>query len=301
LVTNSEQAKHSFFSIPTIASYVTSEARVMLLKNLVANEKNGVVYCDTDSIFLTGDFVGDVSDDLGSFKLEDKKVIEINGLKNYKYNDEKGETHVVLKGVSRGSTKVKTNKWNQDVYETQSFYKTKASLRQSKEAGRSYKRVKVITNNYDKREYFNDGTTRPLICVNDEFINAMTFIKQKVVKEKEIFKHHPNNIREAVMVFFINGGKVYSKDLIDHVTGNSKKELQSYKGLHAMDGVHMDVFCEYADEAYYTDRIIDVFQDVLLDFNTSDKMKDHLVNLYKEKENERAKFTEYEFEEDVPF
>lgn len=308
LVTENDKFKNSFFSIPAISSYVTSEARVTLLKNLLANEHNKVTYCDTDSIFLEGFFDGNVGDNLGDFKKEDKTVTCIRGLKNYDYEDNEGKQHTVIKGVSRGSIKKESSVAGEAIYTSTRYYKTKASLRQGHEAGSAYTMVKVIRNNYDKREVLKDGNTTPLICRDNEFINATTFIRNKVHKErkKKRFRFEPSNIREAVMMFFVGGGKVYTKDLRDHVTGRSNKELRQYFGLYAKDGVHMDVFCEMVPDEFYTDRIIDVFQDVLLSYNTVTKMREYLEQQQAEKIVVSVKnLKEYEFSfeslDDVPF
>jgi hypothetical protein len=157
LITENEKFKNSFFAIPTYSSYITSEARIVLLKGLLANEKNGVAYCDTDSIFLTGDFIGDVGTELGQFKKEDKQVIEIRGLKNYVYKDEEGE-HETIKGVSKRSEKIGENS-----YKTQKYYKTKEALRRQKEAGESYSQTKVLKHIYDKRIVNkSNGSTKPI-------------------------------------------------------------------------------------------------------------------------------------------
>ena len=161
LETENEQMKASFSSIPTYSSYITSAARVMLLQNLVANEKNGVTYCDTDSIALDGEFIGKISDKLGDFKLEPKTLIEVNGLKNYKYlNHETGETHDVIKGVSRGSKKIEGTEV--PTYETKKYFKSKQGLRQDKEAGESYTQTKELKHRYDKRIVLSDGSTKPI-------------------------------------------------------------------------------------------------------------------------------------------
>jgi hypothetical protein len=160
LITENEKMKASFFSIPTFSSYITSSARVMLLKNLLANEKQGVCYCDTDSIFLTGDFRGSISDDIGDFKDEHKNIIEISGLKNYKYIDEHGEERTVIKGISRGSKKREGTEI--PTYETQKYFKTKESIREGREAGESYISVKELRHKYDKRIVNLDGTTKPI-------------------------------------------------------------------------------------------------------------------------------------------
>lgn len=68
LITENEKLKASFFSIPVFSSYITSEARIILLKGLLDNEKNSVCYCDTDSIFLEKEFIGNVGEELGQFK-----------------------------------------------------------------------------------------------------------------------------------------------------------------------------------------------------------------------------------------
>ena len=312
LITENEKFKNSFFSIPTISSYITSEARVTLLKNLLANENNKVVYCDTDAIFLQNDFIGEVSDKLGAFKKEEKKVTKINGLKNYVYEDHEGREHIVIKGISRGSIKKTTTRQGEDVYESPKYYKSKAALRQNHEAGTGYTMVKTVRNTYDKRFVFTSqgydskiGETLPLLCVKNKPINAITFLRPKSdaarIKRLKAFRYEPQNIREAVMMFFVTGGQVYTKDIIAHVTGRSKEELKSYKGLHSMEGYHMDVFCESVPDEFYTDRIIDVFQDVLLTYNKKEKMQEYLQKQKDLYTIEPIAISEYEFEYDTPF
>ena len=311
LITENERFKNSFFSIPALSSYITSEARVILLQNLIANEKNGVVYCDTDSIFVTDNFVGNVSDSLGDFKKEDKTITSISGLKNYTYADSEGKENIVIKGISRGSRTQGTNAQGETTYASERYIKTKAALRRGLEAGSAYTMVKTVRQCYDKREVLAGGDTLPLVCVNNEFINATTFLRSATAaalkqrhlnKQKKRFRYEPQNIKEAVMMFFIGGGKVYTKDLQDHVTGSSAAELKSYFGLYAKDGYHMDVFCESVPDEFYTDRIVDVFQDVLLSYNTVTKMREALqANADALALSYAKKISEYEFDYDVPF
>lgn len=157
LMTENEQMKASFYSIPVFSSYITSEARILLLKNLLQNEKNNVVYCDTDSIFLSGNFDGDCSDTLGSWKHEQKTIKEVSGLKNYVYIDENGKEKIVIKGISRNSVKISERK-----YSTKKYYKTKGSLRQGKEAGESFEQIKELKHTYDKRIVLSNGQTKPI-------------------------------------------------------------------------------------------------------------------------------------------
>jgi len=304
VITQNEKSKNSYFSIPTFSSYITSQARVTLLKTLIANECNNVLYCDTDSIFLERDFIGNVSDELGDFKVENKKIIQIRGLKNYTYIDKDGKTNNVIKGVSRSSIKKGTFEAGTESYSSERYYKTKESIRQNKQAGQSYIMVKKITNNYDKREVLPDGNTNALFSKNDILINATKFIRPKsdAAKRKRLkaFIYEPQNVKEYILLFFVNGGKVYTKDLIDNVTGKSK-EIKYYKGLHDKNGMHMDVFCEMMPEYFYTDRIIDAFQDVLLSFNNKNKMLEYLEQLKKEQITIKPQILEYDFDYDTPF
>lgn len=156
LTVENESLKNSYFSIALFSSYITSAGRIKLLNGLLQNEKNGVAYCDTDSIFLEKNFIGDVGKKIGQFKLEDKIVTEINGLKNYVYihND---ETITLIKGVGKGSIKIGENK-----YQIKQYYKTKESLRQKKEAGDIKTVVKELKHKYDKRTVLTNGETKPI-------------------------------------------------------------------------------------------------------------------------------------------
>lgn len=159
LITENEKMKNSFFSIPVYSSYITSHARIILLKGLLANENNDVCYCDTDSIFLNGNFTGNISDMIGDFKKEEKHIIEIRGLKNY-VHEEKGKNINVIKGVPKGSIQKKGTKVL--TFESKKYIKTKQAIAQNKEAGKSYIMVKELKHNYDKRQVNNDGTTKPI-------------------------------------------------------------------------------------------------------------------------------------------
>jgi hypothetical protein len=162
LITENEKFKNSFFSIPTYSSYITSTARIILLKALLQNENNGVCYCDTDSIFLEGLFEGNISDALGDFKKENKTVIRVLGLKNYAYIDESGTEIQVIKGISKNSVKKIDPITKEISFETQKYFKTKQSLRNNKEAGQAYTMKKTLKHSYDKRIVLSDGNTKPI-------------------------------------------------------------------------------------------------------------------------------------------
>lgn len=145
------------FSIPSFASYITSYGRVKLLQQLIKMENNSPVYCDTDSIFYEindGSIIS--SNELGAWKIEEKIVTEIRGLKNYKYIDNGVEKHK-LKGVPSKAIKIAEN-----IYEYENLLKTKEALRRNKDNGVLTKRVKQIKGKYNKRIVLADGETKPI-------------------------------------------------------------------------------------------------------------------------------------------
>ena len=89
--------------------------------------------------------------------MEPKKVIEVNGLKNYKYINGDGKETTVIKGISRNSIKISEGKFS-----TQKYYKTKQSIVQNKEAGEGYEQIKTLTHIYDKRTIIANGETKPI-------------------------------------------------------------------------------------------------------------------------------------------
>lgn len=158
LITENYQTKSTFFSIPSIASYITSSARIKLLDGLLKNENKKVVYCDTDSIFLE-DYENinlPLSNELGDWKLEDKHITEIRGLKNYSYI-ENGKHHHAIKGVPRGAKEIGKFK-----FESKKYIKTKEAIRRNKKTGEQKIVVKTITNKYDKRIVLENGNTKPI-------------------------------------------------------------------------------------------------------------------------------------------
>lgn len=145
------------YSIPSFASYITSGARVKILKKLLECEKNKVVYCDTDSIFIENDFGIESENFLGGWCKEEKIVTEIRGLKNYKFLS-KGKEYHRLKGVPS-----KAKKTGENSYQYFNLVKTKESLRRNLEAGVLIERTKKITGKYTKRTILYNGETEPII------------------------------------------------------------------------------------------------------------------------------------------
>lgn len=146
LILKSKQLKSLSHSIPSFASYITSEARIILLEKLLELKKYRPVYCDTDSIFfevMPMEFKS--SKKLGHWKLENKIVTEIKGLKNYRYIED-GEEKRKLKGVPKNAIEVSEN-----YFEFSNLVKPKEGLIRNMDFNIPIKRTKLISNNYDKR------------------------------------------------------------------------------------------------------------------------------------------------------
>lgn len=162
LITKSKQGEALPYSIPSFASYVTSYGRIQLLKKLIDNKHNTPVYCDTDSIFLENLPPEPITlktsniPILGAWKLEDKIVTNIRGLKNYEYL-ENDEPKRALKGVPKTAIEIRPNVW-----EYFNLTKTKESLRRQIESGIKIKRTKVLKEIYDKRIVLENGETNPI-------------------------------------------------------------------------------------------------------------------------------------------
>ena len=157
LVTKKEDAYKLNYAIPSYASYITSQARINLLSKMLELKNYGVVYCDTDSIFLEIDPQLEDEHELGGWKREDKIITEIRGLKNYSYiKDDK--VFKKIKGIPKDAKEIMPN-----VFEYENLLKTKEALRRGLDAGIKMKRTKVLTNAYTKRIVLENGETEPII------------------------------------------------------------------------------------------------------------------------------------------
>jgi len=150
-----QYTKHT---IPIFASYITSFARIELLKYLIKHEKD-ICYCDTDSIALTTKQKYN-SSELGGLKMEPAIITEIRGNKNY-IEIENNETKLKLKGVPKKHTKI------QGKYRYQKMTKTKEALRRNTEAGTFNFVEKEISELYDKRIINKQKTEPHVIDEND--------------------------------------------------------------------------------------------------------------------------------------
>lgn len=155
------EVKHT---IACIGSYITSEARIYLLKHLLQYEKSAITYCDTDSIFCEKP-LNINSLELGEFKHEPEIVTEIRGLKNYTQTniaEYEGITFYEqkdkIKGINKFSIEISEN-----CYENETYLKTKEAIRCKKESGTNLIKTKKVKFIYDKRIILTDNiNTKPI-------------------------------------------------------------------------------------------------------------------------------------------
>ena len=132
-----------------------------MLKECLKEGKNNLLYCDTDSTFSSSTKKYKDDKELGGWKLENKVITYIGGLKNYKYKvkkEGKWLTKRRLKGVPESAKQIGKHK-----YTYTNLLKTKEALRRNMEPGVPIERTKVIKGIYTKRIVNKDGTTKPII------------------------------------------------------------------------------------------------------------------------------------------
>lgn len=148
----------AYNSFVAIASFVTAYARCVLWDYIEKAGLENVLYCDTDSLFVTSEgykrlqpFISDT--ELGKLKIE--KVsdrIRINGAKDYEFAGE-----VKLKGVKKDAKKVDEN-----TYEQIQFVRTRGNLLKHRIKGVVLKVVrKRLNRQYDKGEVTPSGWVKP--------------------------------------------------------------------------------------------------------------------------------------------
>jgi hypothetical protein len=291
LTTERKEYKNSFFAIPSFSSYITSYCRVLLLKSLLENEKNGVVYCDTDSVFLEGEFIGNVNNDLGSFKLENKTVTEIRGLKNYTAI-ENGISKDIIKGVSKNSVKISDGK-----YEVTKYYKTLESLRRNTEAGLQYKMTKELQHKYDKRKVLKNGMTLPIELpmakidyVLQEKINRSrgAINKKESTRIMNVLKNEPRTLHEAILMYFISGGKIKTGQLnnkLDKNTLKYKRLIFTSKNGSYIDNIQDDIsesFTQNIQSNDFENEVMSIVQDYKNKYNMCEYFENQVMEIKKQ-------------------
>lgn len=140
----------SRWNIPTISSYITSEARVYMLDFYLKYQKY-LCYTDTDSLVLSRPMTEQHGSGLGAFKKEADSEIDVIGNKHY-YSRVGKKIHKYIKGVHKNHTKRK----GKFVYKKMT--RTKEAIRRNIHAGTFFEVVKEMSSDYTKRTVIKNKT-----------------------------------------------------------------------------------------------------------------------------------------------
>jgi hypothetical protein len=145
-------------SIPIIASAVTSYSRMLLWKLMKIAEIENLLYCDTDSLFVTETGYENLKDEIsptipGKLKLVKTGSVNIKGCKNYTFNSE-----IKLKGIKKNAIQLSPTEYKQHHFQTKS-----TRYRRGTPDGEVILEpiIKTISNKYDKG-IVRDGRVGPL-------------------------------------------------------------------------------------------------------------------------------------------
>lgn len=110
-------------SIPEIASSVTAYARRLLFKLMLIANRENVLYCDTDSLFVSKTGFENLLDAreidqtmLGKLKVEEIGDVQLFGAKDYVFNGK-----IKLKGVKHDATKLPDGTYQQWQFQTKNI------------------------------------------------------------------------------------------------------------------------------------------------------------------------------------
>jgi hypothetical protein len=110
-------------SIPEIASAVTAYSRTLLFKLMSQAGRENVLYCDTDSLFVTFEGFKNLGEsgmihpmELGKLKVEEVGDVQLFGAKDYIFNGK-----VKLKGVKHNAEKLSDGRYKQWQFQTKNI------------------------------------------------------------------------------------------------------------------------------------------------------------------------------------
>lgn len=171
------QDKFMSYTVFSIASYITSWARVVNFEMQMSIRKSGikVLYTDTDSFYCDKEvnISGMVGEELGQLKLEGCGKFKAYGNKMYIFN---GKTKL------KGASELVSIESDKIIGKTLTVIKLKQAIRQRKEIGKGEVIFKEYSLDYDKREVKNGYTE----TVNLDLLLYREEIKQELkAKRKE--------------------------------------------------------------------------------------------------------------------
>ncbi len=156
--------KEKFYAhtIAPWAAEITAQVRIKLHTQIQKYEDR-ILYCDTDSIFLSGINTVKNSSELGGWKKENKTITNIRALKDYIYfEDDKDELLQMLKGVKKDA--IPFDEYG-NVFKYKRMIKTRESFvrKDNLPPGTFIEQVKFISGDYKKRQILKGGKTKPFI------------------------------------------------------------------------------------------------------------------------------------------
>lgn len=147
-------------SIPSIASTVTSHARMLLWRLMQIAGSENVIYCDTDSLFVNNDGLANLKSEinpieLGKLKVEKFGSCTIRGAKDYTFNGK-----VKLKGIKENAKQI-----SEDTFIQYQFNTKNQRYRDGTPDGIVVVKLvtKKLSRNYDKGIVQSDGQVSPLV------------------------------------------------------------------------------------------------------------------------------------------
>lgn len=176
LLREQNDCKHVYHDY-IIASYVTAYARHTLHGFFRKAGERSVYYCDTDSIYTTGDLSNWCGDELGMLKKErELQSFEAVMPKLYKGVDKSGGVYIRSKGFRRISPEafqeIRINGaklWDVRMYEEN--YRAvggfREAMRRFGEFFIALRRKRTMVSEYDKRERVGEHDTKPLVFTPD--------------------------------------------------------------------------------------------------------------------------------------
>jgi len=155
--------ENSYDSFVAISSFITSYARMMLIKYLLIAERKNVYYCDTDSLFINEIGFNNLKrngyiskTELGLLKIEDEGIGNFYAPKFYDFDGERK-----CKGIKKDSLLLTEND-KKAVYEIQSWQRWKTDLKNGYVNKQIIKTTKKESNKlYNKGKVDNLGNVIP--------------------------------------------------------------------------------------------------------------------------------------------
>ncbi|MEM4773075.1 MAG: DNA polymerase [Nanoarchaeales archaeon] len=186
---------HTDFSI---ASYITSHARIQLLQKFEEIiQKNGkILYCDTDSIFTNIQLP--YSNNFGDIKLEHECIYaKFIGQKSYKIYDMNGKLIPKIKGIPKKAQILEEND-AYEIYEYEQIIQFRTGLRKNYNNLSVIKTKKIIQNTYKRIKGKGFLLAISLNNLNDPDVNEYKINSLKDLFDKNNIKYPYNNDLEII-------------------------------------------------------------------------------------------------------